>query len=993
MGHENCKSLCKKWKRYLNETLPQNNNSSSNPAQTAKPYDTSSRVKENNKPIKLSSILYFNSGSIINKRDFLDIILKCDKYGMVFITETWLKSCYPDSFIVDTNEYSLIRGDRQSGKRGGGICVIYKNSFASKITTPYINLDRCIGFEILAFDIHVNKFKYYRFLLVYLPPDSAKNVETMTTLLDTIQNLNVTKDFYVLGDFNLSKINWKKLASSTLNQPSQIFKDYLDEHNLTQLITFPTHKHGSTLDLFFTSKPENVIDIIKCAPFTTSCDHNMIEFQLDLNYSKKSESPPPMRNFNRCDFNQINKYLSSWDWDALFHNINDVNTMYEKFISVLQKSIEKFVPLYKKNKKRTLPKRIKTLIKQKKSLYKKAKTDNTAKLQYKELEKTYKKAIKKYKTDLENNILKYRNKKAFYGYIKKKLHTKSHLPPLVTEDKEIVMESFEKAELFNSYFSSVFSKDNGNLPNDIPYGDTDFLSNMDPLTITPTHIKNAIRNLKSSVSRSPDNIPSIFIKNTSSTLIKPLTKLFNLFLLKGKIPEIWRTALVIPIHKTGLKSTVSNYRPISLTSVFCRLFESIVHNHLITHLTNNKILSDTQHGFLRKKSTLTQHIDLLDKLTTNYDNKITSEMIYLDFSKAFDSVSHRKLIHILHHLQLNNSTLSWIIDYLSNRSQRTIVNGTFSNSTPVISGVPQGSVLGPLLFLLYLGVLLKILEKMDNITVYAYADDLKILGTNCNSIQIALNKIENWSAEWQLNINCNKSEHITFSRTSSTKPDFFFNNLTIPKTDIVKDLGILISHDLKWKNQISKVYSKSISLIYLILRSFKSNNPAFYINLYNLYVRPILEYNCTAWSPYLISDIKRIESIQAKFTKRLCQNHNIKFTNYKHRLEILKLDSLEIRRTKINLIFIYKMLHNLVDLNFNKFFTLNNYSNKHNLRRHQFQIYQPKHPNSIVRSQFFSYKIIAIWNQLPDELVSASSLILFKSKLDKINLDNIITYH
>ena len=183
----------------------------------------------------------------------LDTLLKRNEYDIVFISETWLKPFYPDCFLIDTHKFSMIRNDRPI-RQGGGVCAIYKNSLASKISKLTIDVDRCIGFQILAFDIYLTKFKYNRFVLVYLPPDCAKRLDSMLSLLNIIKKLNVTPDFHVLGDFNLGKISWKGLASFNLDKPSQLFKDYIDEHNFTQLINFPTHKHDSTLDLIITSQ-------------------------------------------------------------------------------------------------------------------------------------------------------------------------------------------------------------------------------------------------------------------------------------------------------------------------------------------------------------------------------------------------------------------------------------------------------------------------------------------------------------------------------------------------------------------------------------------------------------------------------------------------------------------------------------------------------------------------------------------------------------------
>ena len=186
-----------------------------------------------------------------------------------------------------------------------------------------------------------------------------------------------------------------------------------------------------------------------------------------------------------------------------------------------------------------------------------------------------------------------------------------------------------------------------------------------------------------------------FKKKCASSLSIPLCKLSNLSLSKGKVPDIWKEAIVVPIFKKGLKNNPNNFRPISLTSAICRTLEKILQNKIIHHLTENLLLSKSQHGFLPYRSTLSLHLNLMDDLTTELSKKKYVDMLYLDFSKAFDRVSHEKLIHCLTKYKIDIRILNWLKDYLSSRSQRTIVENIFSNRCNITSGVPQGSVMGP----------------------------------------------------------------------------------------------------------------------------------------------------------------------------------------------------------------------------------------------------------------------------------------------------------
>lgn len=388
------------------------------------------------------------------------------------------------------------------------------------------------------------------------------------------------------------------------------------------------------------------------------------------------------------------------------------------------------------------------------------------------------------------------------------------------------------------------------------------------------------------------------------------------------------------------------------------------------------------------RSTLSQQLILLDELTHNFDNKITSEMIYLDFSKAFDSVSHKKLLHLLDHLSIDGKILHWITGYLSERTQQTVVDGIVSEPCDVRSGVPQGSVLGPLLFLLYLEDLIRSLQRTTSTTVYAFADDLKLLNTDPSQLQQSLDIVERWCSIWQLKIQPSKSDHISFSNTSLDLHTTYFsiNNTPIRQSKTVKDLGIILSRDLKWSSHVQTTFSKCSSLSFIILKSFKSKDPFFYLQLFKVYIRPVIEYNINTWMPSLVSDVEKIESIQANFTKRLCKKLNIKFNSYFHRLQILNLESLENRGIKSDLILTYKIINNLIDIDQNTIFIINPCVDKYNLRRHESHLRTKTIAHSSTRQQFFSHRTINIWNKLPNEVIKAKSLPIFKSKLNCLDL-------
>ena len=909
-------------------------------------------------------------------------------YMFVFITETWLKPLYPDSFLVNTNNFNVMRKDRLNS-RGGGVCVIFNSSLASKISLVDTDAENCIGFEILAFDFYFSSYKKCRFVCVYLPPSRANDCDTVQALLIVLKNLSTSSELYILGDFNFSNVRWNNLCSTNIGQTFNNFKHFLNVFNLTQMITFPTHVQGNTLDLLITSKPQNIISLNQREPFTMTCDHNMIEFKLHQAVSKCKKTAQK-RNFYRGNYDKINKFLLNVDWDQIFAHSSNIDEIYSLFISNIHASITQFVPLINTNRKPYIPKQIKNLLHLKNLLYKRTKLDSSIKPLYKELCHVYKVTVSNFYINKERNVLCSSNKKSFFGYINRKLKSKSQLPPLVNDNNEIVMDPLHKAELLNAQFTSVFKKDDGSVPPISYSGILKNISFMDDFEITVQHVNKAISSLKSSVSTTPDKIPSLFIIKTLSSLSKPLSILYNISIKQGTLPDLWKTAIITPIHKKGPKNTAANYRPISLTSVLCRILEHIIHEQMTFHLMKNQLISHVQHGFVKSRSSLTQHLTFLNELTTNFENNISSDVIYLDFSKAFDSVPHNKLLYVLKNLKIDHSILIWIEKYLLNRCQRTQVDGILSKPSKVTSGVPQGSVLGPLLFILFLEDLIRRLECMDRISVYVFADDMKILSCDPSQLQFALYVVEEWSINWQLRIQPTKSEHITFSRQSPPiSCQYFINRLAIPHTLSVKDLGLHISSNFKWQDYVSKIYAKSIHLVYLIIKSFTFKNPHFYINLFKLYIRPNLEYNVSAWLPYQTGNIKKIESVQATFTRMVCRKLNIKYDSYHHRLQMFNLDTLETRRIKYDLILIYKIVNKLVDLHFNDFFSISPTLKLYSLRRHSLHLQKPKMPKTAAKLNFFTHRTINIWNQLPKDVVTANSLMLFKLRLNKVNFNSL----
>ena len=434
----------------------------------------------------------------------------------------------------------------------------------------------------------------------------------------------------------------------------------------------------------------------------------------------------------------------------------------------------------------------------------------------------------------------------------------------------------------------------------------------------------------------------------------------------GKIPTNWKKAVVTPIFKKGLPSVPGNYRPISCTSVFCKLMERVIVSELSEYLDSKKLLNPAQHGFLKGKSTTTNLLETISEWTLALENHSINNVttIFIDFQKAFDSVSHNKLIAKLKMYGISGKLLDLIHDFLKDRSQTTRVNNEYSSTSHVTSGVVQGSCLGPLLFVLYINDLPLIFNGIVRSKIFA--DDYKLFTkiiTNLDEflMQHSLNLLFNWSINSQLHISVPKCSAMYVHRKSYkglTTPAYFIGMHKLEIQSCIKDLGILLDDQLTFSKHINSIVQKASCRSCLIFKSFTSRNQDVLVRAFTTYVRPLLEYCSQIWTPSSIKEIKAIESVQRRFTKKIPGLFNF---SYDERLQTLKLERLEVRRIKADLILCYKIVFGLYKTNIK----LELISNQCNTRGHHFRIKLPQVKTNS-QKHYFNYRAAKIWNELPN---------------------------
>ena len=451
--------------------------------------------------------------------------------------------------------------------------------------------------------------------------------------------------------------------------------------------------------------------------------------------------------------------------------------------------------------------------------------------------------------------------------------------------------------------------------------------------------------------------------------------------MKKKAVLDWKLQNVAPLFKKGSKDKPENHRPVSLTSVPGKILESIIAEDIMEHLESNNLISNSQHGFRRGRSCLTNLLEFFHDMFSMYDKSRAIDILYLDFQKAFDKVPHKRLMGKVRSHGIIGEVADWIEDWLTGRKQRVVINGSASPWRDVTSGVPQGSVLGPLLFIIYINDLDQgLLSRISK-----FADDTKV-GINAKDVsevkqgQDDLKKIGKWSQDWQMPFNLEKCKVMHVGQGNS-KERYELLGKELKTCDEEKDLGVVITSDLKSSRQCIEAEKKAQKVLGYIKRQFTTRKAETILTLYRALVRPHLEYAVQFWSPALRKDVERLEKVQARATKLI---PNIRHISYERRLTQLNLYSLEKRRIRGQLIETFKMLKGIENIDHRNLFTLSSNQTRSNGWKLDLKRF-----NTTQCGTFFTYKVPTYWNKLPAEVVNSTTINQFKNKLDRI-IDTIL---
>ena len=948
--------------------------------------------------------MYSNiDNSILSKIDELRTKAASEKPDIIALGEIKPKhGKAPDQTTINIPGYTLHLSNLDE-PHTRGTCIYVRNHFKStSVTVPGHSFKDCISAKVTGRNnLNILIQCIYR----SGSPDTA--VQHDDEMFKLLRETSATPDYtkkIIVGDFNLNRISWSPDPTNPIvaeniseNSPERKFLECIRDTFLVQHITDPTrYREGNqpTCDDLIFSSCETDISDISYDPSIGKSDHITLNCKINT-MLQPSATKRSVYKYDKADFANMREMFKV-DWNEKLQGKTSEESMHI-FEEIYRQAVDECVPKTEvgcdgRNKPIWMTRHAFRKVKRKYSSW--IRYLNTKQgedyLDYvrKRNESTH--AIKQARKDFEAAIAKdcRKNPKGVWNYMKSTQKVKTKIPNLKKSDGSYTTSDEEIAEVLNQQYFSVFTKENLNNIPDIPLKEliTEPLSDID---IKEDDVKKLLKKLLPNKSPGLDGLHPKVLKEVADEIATPITIIFRKSLSTGVLPAKWLQAVITPIFKKGNRADASNYRPVSLTSIICKIQERIIVIHILSHLKENCLRCCQQHGFTPGKSVTTNLLEAMNVWTEALMHNIPIDILYMDYAKAFDTVPHQRLLRQVESFGITGNVLQWIRSFLHNRQQKVIANGAESSWSPVLSGIPQGSIMGPILFTLFVNDLP---EKINSI-ISMFADDTKLFlpltsDSSHDEIVADLNYLQLWAEKMQMKFHPSKCKIMHMGKNNPRR-DYVMkgtNNqeYTLETTECERDLGVYIDSKLQFTQHCQEKVNKANKVLGYIRHTFKNLNQDTFLLLYKSLVRPHLEFASCIWSPKYKYNIDSIERVQRRATKLIPQIRNL---SYNERLQHLNLETLSYRRTRADLCETYRILTNQHHVNKdchctecpNKSMlvpTLSSVTRGHSMKM-QIQ------PSTGARQNFFESRVCKIWNTLNDKTVSSKNINCFKNNLFK----------
>jgi hypothetical protein len=929
------------------------------------------------------------------KIDEIDsILIKDHNIDIICLSETWLGNDIKDT-QVDITGHEFHRKDRIENIAGGvgmyvNLSIPHRRAYEMELAE----------IDLLWVQLELGGKKIFIGSCYRPPGQSVEEVDQFMSHLEDSMDLifqSMPESVFLLGDFNDSTPVWD--SDHSKSELKLKLYDYINSHDLHQLILEPTYIRSTSaniLDLIITDSPGYILNMNQHLLPPIGSHHQTIYAELSIQYRRDKPYLREIWNYNKGDYPGLLIDLENAPWNVGLNTFDDIDDMadywHKTFMGICKSKIPNRLIKIRPMDKPWFNHEVKVAIRNRNRFFKRFKRTRLPmheadwKRSVKEANFYMSKAKMDHTNKIKNLLMTTNTGEKKYWKLAKQIYGNKKIlgiPSMVIANKPVSTSS-EKAEAFSKFFAEQQTIPPNLLNKALP--PTIFLTpeRLISINTSPEEVQKILKSLDIGKANGADGISNKLLKECSSAIAKPLSDLLNKSFNIAKVPSAWKKSNICPIHKKDDRSIISNYRPIALLSCVGKVQERVVYLRIYKYLKVNKLLTWKNSGFKELDSAMNQLVFITDKIYKALEAGHEICLVFLDVSKAFDRVWHAGLLHKAKCMGITGSLLNWLGDYLTNRKIRAAINGQSGEWQPVNAGVPQGSILGPLLFLIFVNDITDSIES----DIHLFADDTSLMDIMENYLQSYdklnrdLDRLSTWASQWLVSFNATKTVYIMVSRkqTPSPKPALTLNGEPVKEVLTHKHLGLTFNTSLTWSDHISTLTTKAGRCVGLLQRICRKVPRQCLEILYKTMIRPILEYGNIIFDGSPDTYTNRLEHIQRQAA--LACTGAYKHTKHTTLLDELSWPLLSIRRKNHRLNVMYKVQNNLSPLYLSGACPpLTRDRTCYNLRN-DMNITMPQLRTTTYQNSFFPHTI-ADWNQLDCKIRTLPSIDSFKENLKK----------